>query len=58
MVERHRNDWRAELARFAEHFTFRIANEPGAVPVRVQPIDFETGPILLSAPTATALEVK
>ena len=58
MLERHRNYRRAELARFGEHFAGGVADQPGAVAVCIQPIDFETGAIFLSAPTATALEME
>src|SRR5438477_2961700 len=58
MLERHRNDRRAELSRLGHHFTAGIADEPGAVTTRIEPIDFETGAIFLSAPTAAALEMK
>jgi hypothetical protein len=36
----------------------RIANEPGTVAMRIEPVDFQTGAIFLSAPVATALEIK
>ena len=55
MLERHRNDRSPELAGFGHYFACRIADEPGAVAVGIQPIDFETGAILLSAPTAATL---
>ena len=58
MFERHRNNRCAELARFGHYFARRVANEPGAMAVCVQPIDFQTGAVFLSAPTATALEMK
>ena len=58
MLERHRNSWRTELARFCENFAGRVADQPGAMAIGVQPIDFETGAILLSAPTAAALKMK
>ena len=58
MFERHRNDRCAELVRFRQDFTARIADEPGAVTICVEPIDFEAGAIFLSAPTAAALEMK
>ena len=58
MLERHRDYRCAELARFDHHLAGRIANEPCAMAVRVEPVDFETGAILLSAPTAAAFEMK
>src|SRR5438067_937300 len=57
MLERHWNYRSAQLACLGEHFTGRVANEPGAMAVCVQPIDFKTGAIFLSGPTATAPEV-
>ena len=58
MFERHRDNRSAELARFGHYFARRIANQPGAMAVCVEPIDFETGAILLSAPTTATLEMK
>jgi len=58
MLEGHRNYRSAQLACLGEHFTGGVADEPGAVAVCIQPIDFKTGAIFLSAPTATALEMK
>ena len=58
MFERHRNYRSAQLARFDHHLAGRVANEPGAMTICIQPIDLETGAILLSAPTATALKMK
>ena len=58
MLQRHRDDWSSELSRLGHYFACRIANQPGPVTVGVKPIDFETGAIFLSAPTAAALEMK
>ena len=58
VLERHGNDWRAEFARFGENLAGRVANEPGAMAVGVEPIDFKTSAILLSAPTAATLKMK
>jgi hypothetical protein len=58
MSQIHRHHRRAKLARFGHHFARRVANQPGAMAIRVEPIDFETSAIFLSAPTATAFEMK
>jgi hypothetical protein len=58
MLEGHRNHRRPELARFDHYFARRIANQPGPMAVRIEPINFQTSTILLSAPTAAALEMK
>src|ERR1700682_2740140 len=38
---RHGQDARAELLRFREHLAFRIAHEPGAVAMSIEPVDLE-----------------
>jgi len=58
MLERHWNHRDVQLARFRVDLAGWIANEPGAVAICIQPIDFKAGAILLSAPTATAFKMK
>ena len=58
MSQTHRDHRRPEFARFREHFACRVADQPSAVTVRVEPIDFQTGAIFLSAPTAAAFEME
>jgi len=40
------------------HLAIWIADQPCLMPVSVQPIDFETGAVLLAAPAAAALDVE
>jgi hypothetical protein len=40
------------------HLTIRIADKPCLMPVSIQPIDFEAGPVFLAAPAAAALYVE
>ena len=40
------------------YLTIRVADEPCLMPVSIQPVDLETGAILLAAPAAAALYVE
>ena len=40
------------------HLTAWIADEPGLMPVRIQPVNLQTSSILLAAPTAATLYVQ
>src|SRR5438477_8839152 len=58
MPHSHGTNASAKFFCFRENFAFGIADEPGLMAVRVQPVDFEAGPIFLPAPTAATFEVK
>ena len=58
IAQRHCDELRAKFRSPRVNLTIRITDQPCPMPVRVEPVYLQTGPILLAAPTVAALHVQ